>query len=182
MLNENYILKQIKKKDLEAFNLLFYEFNRPLTLFAQQYVFDIQAGEDIVQENFMHFWENANRIEIRTSLKSYFYQSVRNRCLNYLRDKSIHDKHNLLYIESLIGSDDNEIFSDQSIKESLVKAIDQLPSEMAKIIRLKYLERMKIAEVSSMLNISNNTIKTQLSRGKEKLKKLMNEMANFNII
>jgi RNA polymerase sigma-70 factor (ECF subfamily) len=181
ILDEQYILKQIRNRDIGAFEILFNNFKKPLTLFAQQFVFDLHAGEDIVQEIFIHFWENAHRIEIRTSLKSYFYQSTKNRCYNHLRNKNIYDKHNLLYIESLLASNDNDIFNNEEINESLEKAIEKLPSEMKRIMTLKYLEKKKITEVSNILNISNNTTKTQLMRGKQKLKELIVEMTTFNI-
>lgn len=178
---EKKLLERIKKKDFEAFEQLFKEFNRPLTLFAQQYVFDFQIGEDIVQENFINFWENIHKIEIKTSLKAYFYQSVRNRCCNYLRDLKIYDKHKLQYIESLLATNDPDIFTDSEIHKTLDNAIELLPREMSKIIRLKYLEKMKVIEVSNLLQISENTVKTQLSRGKQKLKVLLNEMMKMNI-
>lgn len=180
-IEDRNIIELIKKRDIDSFEKLFKAFNRPLTLFAQQYVFDVHVGEDIVQENFVYFWENIHKIEIRTSLKAYFYQSIKNRCYNYLRNQNIYDKHKIRYVESLLASNDPDVFTDPEIHNVLNNAISLLPPEMGKIIRLKYIEKKKILEVSGILQVSNNTVKTQLARGKQKLKELLSEMINLNI-
>ncbi|MBN1927552.1 MAG: sigma-70 family RNA polymerase sigma factor [Prolixibacteraceae bacterium] len=180
-IKERILFNRLKKGDIVAFEELFKEFNRPLTFFAQQYVFDLQSGEDIVQENFIHFWENIHKIEIKTSLKAYFYQSVRNRCYNYLRDLNIYDKHKLHYVEALLASHDPDIFTHHELNNALEKAISLLPGKMSQIIRLKYIEEKKIMEVSNLLNITDNTVKTQLNRGKVRLKELIIKMVNVNI-
>ncbi len=174
MLAEDKILfNEIKNRNLKVYEALFSNYYPPLVRFAEGYIFDKQECEDIVQNLFIYFWENAEKINLDLSIKSYFFQSVKNRCLNHLRDLQIHDRHNLLYLEALINQDNYEELQDPEIIVKINAAIAQLPEHMAAIIKLKYLEGKKLTEIAQINQISENTVKTQLQRAKEKLRKIL---------
>lgn len=60
------------------------------------------------------------------------------------------------------------------LEEELLMAISNLPVQAREIIVLKYFKGQKIAEIAETLNLSENTVKTQLKRGKSKLRNEMN--------
>ena len=70
--------------DRPAFERLFREHYRPLCAFAMQYVKDGDRAQDLVQDLFIRLWEERERLNIATSIKSYLFTAVRNRCLNAL--------------------------------------------------------------------------------------------------
>ncbi len=178
---ERLKLRKIKPGEYGEYEKIFKANYRALTLFAQRYVFDLQIGEDIVQDVFVQYWENLNRTEIKSSLKAYLYQSVKNRCLNYLRNRNVYDKHKILFLEACLSSRDPEVFTDPELSEAIEKALGQLPPEMAKVMRLRYLDEKKLMEVAQMLCISKNTVKTQLLRGKSRLRELIPDLSNLNV-
>jgi RNA polymerase sigma-70 factor (ECF subfamily) len=51
---------------------------------------------------------------------------------------------------------------------------------MASLFRLKYLEGKKYREIATEKNISENTVKTQVQRAKEKLRNLLLESTSLN--
>jgi len=114
-----------------------------------------------------------HRIEIQLSLKSYFYQSVKNRCLNHLRDIHVQDKHKILYLEALLNEDDSPGWVDLEITKKVQEAIAQLPPQMGELFKQKYLFGRKLHDIAEINNISENTVKTQLKRAKEKMRKLL---------
>lgn len=172
---DKILLNEIKNRNLKVYESLFSNYYPQLVKFAEGYLFDKQACEDIVQNLFIHFWENAATIHLDLSIKAYFFQSVKNRCLNYVRDLQIRDRHNLLYIEALLNQDTYGEFADPEIIQKINLAIQQLPDQMAEIFRLKYMEDKKIKEIASTNQISENTVKTQLLRAKDKLRKILIE-------
>jgi RNA polymerase sigma-70 factor (family 1) len=183
MLVEDKILfNEIKNRNLKVYEALFSNYYPQLVRFAEGYIFDKQECEDIVQTLFIYFWENAQKLNLEVSIKSYFYQSVKNRCLNYLRDLQIHDRHNLLYIEALINQEKYEDLLDPEITLKINEAIAQLPVHMAEIIRLKYVEGKKLSEIAQINQISENTVKTQLQRAKEKLRKILVDTTSIKFI
>jgi len=172
---DKILFNEIKNRNLKVYEALFGNYYIQLVRFAEGYIFDKQACEDIVQDLFINFWENAERINLDLSVKAYFFQSVKNRCFNYLRDIQIHDRHNLLYLGALLNQQSDEELQDPEIILQISAAIAQLPDQMAEIVKLKYLKGKKLKEIAKIRQISENTVKTQLQRSKEKLRKILIE-------
>jgi len=170
-IEDRILVNEIKQKNRKVFEALFYEYYPGLIRFAENYVFDVAVCEDIVQNLFLYFWEHAHETEIRLSLKAYFYQAVRNRCLNFLRDLKVEDKHKILYIEARFDTEDPDFYRDPDLNRELEKAIDDLPEQMRELFLLKYRDGKRISEIAELRGISENTVKTQLLRAKEKLRK-----------
>lgn len=173
LIEDKILFNEIRNRNLKVYEALFKSYYAQLLRFAEGHIFDRQACEDIVQTIFINFWENSESIHFEKSVKSYLFQSVKNRCINYLRDLKIHDKHNLLYLEALLNQDEAVEIHDPEIFIQINKAMDQLPEQMGIIFKLKYLEGKKLQEIAQMNQISENTVKTQLLRAKDKLRKLL---------
>jgi RNA polymerase sigma-70 factor (ECF subfamily) len=172
-IEDKILLHEIKNRNRKVFEALFYEYYPHLIRYAEGFLFDKHACEDIVQNLFIHFWENSHRVDIQLSLKSYFYQSVRNRCLNYLRDIHVHDKHKILYLEAMLNEEDSHGWVDLEVLEKVKTAIAQLPPQMGELFKQKYLFGRKYHEIAEINHISENTVKTQLKRAKEKMRKIL---------
>jgi len=170
---EKVLINEIKNRNYKVYEALFYDYYPSLIRFAEGYVFNRQVGEDIVQSTFIYIWENANKIEIQTSLKAYFYTTIKNKCLNHLRSLRIQDKHNILYLEATLNSNDTSKIEDPEILKKINDAINELPEKMADIFKLKYVQGKKNKEVAEILKVSENTVKTQLQRAKAKLRTLL---------
>ncbi len=170
---DKILLDEIRNRNRKVFEALFYEYYPHLIRYAEGFLFDKQVCEDIIQNLFIYFWENTDRIDIQLSLKSYFYQSVKNRCMNHLRDIHIQDKHKILYMEALLNEDDSQGWVDLEIIKKVQDAIAQLPPQMGELFKQKYLFGRKYQEIARINNISENTVKTQLKRAKEKMRKML---------
>lgn len=59
------------------------------------------------------------------------------------------------------------------ISKQLANSIMQLPLKYREIILLFYYEELSIQEISELINMNENTVKTRLNRGREKLKPLL---------
>ncbi len=81
----NLIIEEIQKGNRKVFQNFFNKNYKQFVSFGNNYLFDQQASEDIVQDLFIYVWENANTINITSSLNSYMHTSIKNRCLNYLK-------------------------------------------------------------------------------------------------
>lgn len=171
---EIVIIRQIQQRNQKVFEAIFYDYYPSLMRFAESMIFDLQVCEDIVQDLFLHIWENSQSITITTSLKSYLFQSVKNKCFNHLRNIKIHDKHNLIYLESHLNLEDIDDIEDSSI-EILSEAIEAMPNQMALVLKMKYMDNKKYQEIAESINISENTVKTHLKRAREKLKRVLLE-------
>ncbi|MCF6241382.1 MAG: RNA polymerase sigma-70 factor [Bacteroidales bacterium] len=172
------IFKEIRKGNQKVFKAFFDRNYKRFVIYANSYLFDQQESEDIVQEVFVYIWENANQLNITASLNGYVLAMVRNRCLNYLRSIKITDNSNFikfdvlnLVSENIIDSTDDE--DRKIIYHQILKIIDTLPERMQQTVRLKFIYGYKYAEIAEELNISVNTVKTQLKRAKLKIIELL---------
>ena len=176
---DKILFNEIKNRNYKVFEALFREYYPPLVRFARSFIFDQTASEDLVQSFFVCLWENAPSIQIQHSFKQYCYQSVRNRCMNQLRDLRIEDKRHLLYIEAVLQEEDSDEWIDPNILLKIKESINNLPTQMALIFKLKYLEGKKNREISELINVSENTVKTQLSRARNKLRNKLMKTVNL---
>ena len=169
----NLILKEIRNKNEKVFKNFFDKHYAKLVSYANKYLFDKDSSEDIVQEVFIYIWENAENLNIKSSLKGYMYSMVRNKCLNFLKSIKITDSFELL--EFNINLITEHVFNSNSEDEKkivyhqILKIIDTLPEKMQQVVRLKFLHNYKYSEIATELNISINTVKTQLKRAKFKI-------------
>ncbi|QDH81219.1 RNA polymerase sigma-70 factor [Echinicola soli] len=178
-IEDKLLIREIQKRNKEVFEVLFHDYYPGLVKFAEGFVFEPEVCQDIVQNIFIHIWEQAEYLTITVSLKSYLYKAVRNRCLNHIRNLNIQDKHHLLYIEASLN-DSQAGWEDTEITQKIESAIDELPPKMAEIFKLKYLEEKTLRDIAAQLDISENTIKTQLLRAKGKLRKALVRTLDLN--
>jgi len=122
----------------------------------------------------------SSNLSAKLSLKAYFFQSVKNRCLNRLRDLQIGDRFHIIYLETLLNQLNCEDFQDSEIINQINSAIAQLPDRMAEIFKLKYLKGKGIEEIALINSVSKNTVKTQLLRAKNKMRKILTETTSLH--
>ena len=87
-------MKYLERGEREAFQQLFETYHKALCFFAARIVRDHSEAEDIVQDVFLSFWkmDRGGFPNVKT-IKTFLYNSVQHRCLNYLRDLEIRDRN-----------------------------------------------------------------------------------------
>lgn len=136
---------------------------------AYYYTKDVQVSEDIVQDTFVKFY-HSTRYEEQGKLKAYLSKMTSNRCKDYLKSWSYRKiiVQKKLFHNSHYTHKDVFIHADET--NMLDEAILSLPLKQREAIVYFYLENMSIIEIAKLLNVSENTTKSRLRRGKELLK------------
>lgn len=164
--------------DKQAYASLFYEFYAPLVLYARKYVTDPDAAEDIVQEFFCRLWEERENLTRIKAFKAYLYTSVRNRSLNYLRDK-----HSVSIEDYKFSSGDDFLndMMEEEIYSRLYQAVSHLPEKCRQVFMLK-LEGKSNQEIADVLQVTEETVRSQLRRGRELLHKNLTDLLVLAIV
>lgn len=169
----NIVIKELRNQNKSVYKNVFNHFYKGLVLYANNFLYDQQASEDVVQEVFISLWENAKNIEIKSSLKAYLYAMVRNKCLNYLKSVKITDDLNVIDLNSMLVLDEDlDLISEEEktiLYNHILKIIDTFPESMQQVFKLKFIQNYKYEEIADELGISVNTVKTQLKRAKMKI-------------
>lgn len=154
----------------QSFREVFGAFYVPLVHYANTFVHNSDDAEDIVQEVFVAVWERTDAMISENSLKSYLYRSVKNRCLNFLRDSSVKKRKLDEFQEETeaLGLDIHHEIIREEVYQQLLATFDTLPPQCKKIYQLS-LSGMKASEIAAELNLSVETVKTQKKRAKSLL-------------
>ena len=154
--------KNLTLENVSSFEEFFKKNYQLSCLVALRYVKSEQIAKDIVQDTFITLWQKRHDLIIQTSLKSYLLSMVKNRSLNYLRDEKQMDEISESGLSSDLIDDPNDNFSQEELAVYIAKAIDELPTQCKKVFQLAYHERLTYSEIALTMNLSKNTIKTQM--------------------
>ena len=80
----------VRQDNYPAFEKLFQKYYDPLCRYAQGLLADGSLAEDVVQDMFIHFWENRIKLQVKDSLRAYFYTCIRHRALKNLQKQVAH--------------------------------------------------------------------------------------------
>ena len=168
-IEEEYIIAEIKKGNSLIFKDVYRIYYSPLCRFAHKYFDKKEEAEDIVQETMVKMWEQRNKLEIN-NLKTYLFSAVKNGCLNRLKHLIVVQKHNettAIEIKLIELESDNEFFDEETkiLERKVFEAIEDLPEQCGKIVKLKYIDGMKSKDIAVMTNLSPRTVETHLYKG-----------------
>jgi RNA polymerase sigma-70 factor, ECF subfamily len=167
---KSMILEFNKKRQLER---IINEHQQLLFSFAFFRVGSYEIAQDIVQDVFMKFYENSHHLSAANNVKAYLLKTVSNACIDYVRK---YGKIQFVAIEHL----ENEL-TDENERRCLSEflriddILSNLPHEQAEILRLKFVDSLNFVEISELLDINVNTVKSRYKYAIEKLR-------NFDLI
>jgi RNA polymerase sigma-70 factor (family 1) len=172
-LTDQTLIDQIKNGDESAFEGLCREYFKVLSVFAKKFLNDLDLAQDIVQEVFVKFYEQREKLEVHTSLKALLYQSVRNRCLDHIRSQQTRSAHHeqILYQNAGSDIDSTDLIEQAELEEKIYAAIADLPEQCQLIFKMSRLDGMKNQEIADALNLSKRTVETQISNALKRLRK-----------
>jgi RNA polymerase sigma-70 factor, ECF subfamily len=161
------IYERIQHGDISAFEKVFREYYAPLTLFANSMVKDKDVAEEIVQDFFYNYWKNRDQITIQTSMKSYFFQSIKNKSLKYLRHESVKSKYATGELENLQAKNhvyQPNVYELKELETKIATVLEKLPANCSKIFKMSRFEGMKYREIAEKLSISVKTVEANMSK------------------
>ncbi|WP_301109347.1 sigma-70 family RNA polymerase sigma factor [Sporosarcina sp.] len=148
------------------------EYGGRLTNLAYSYLKDWGKAQEVVQDVFFTCYSQYAKIEEIQSLEAWTYRITINRCKDVLKSswiKRVTVNNNLFaFLKSTTVSPEAAVIA-RDENTMLVKKVLELPVKYREVIHLFYYEELSVAEISALLKININTIKTRLKRGRELL-------------
>ncbi len=161
----DFQIEKIRNKDVDAFEILFKTFYKPLLQFAYRYLNDVDMCKDVVQEVFYKIWENSKNLDSAKNIKSYLFTAVRNQCLKKIQKLNIEREYASSYV---ILHDDIRHIEDhihaKELEKQINDVIDKLPEKGKMIFCLSRFDKLTYAEIAKVLDISVKTVETHMSR------------------
>jgi len=159
----------IKNGDKTALKQLHDTYFHQMCLYAHKTVNDPGLIEELVSDCFIKIWENRKKIEIRVSVKHYIFLMLRNSIADLHRKKQTLQET----LNEIPDLPDENYFDEQQQYALLYNALEKLPAQRKKILMLAIFESMSYNQIAETLDISRNTVKTQIARAYRFLKETL---------
>ena len=169
------ILAFMRKDKTIGIQHLFDRYYRPLVLFADEFLKDSSAAEDLVQDFFVKLWEDDYLLKVAEgALGSYLYSAVRNRAISFLQKKDVlRDSQELGVIDIFVDVVED---IDEERMDIVMKELELLPERTRQVVERVMLRGLKYKEAAEELKISINTVKFALKEGTKRLRERLASM------
>ncbi len=155
----------IKNKVRKEYFLLVVKENAAIFYrYAYSVLLSKQDAEDAVSETILKAFEHLNDLKHIHKMKSWMFQILANTCKTSLSKRKT------------ISNDRYENAQDTQNREEymdLYSCICSMEPKFREVVILYYFDELKTREIAKILNISEGTVKSRLSRAREKLKKYL---------
>lgn len=159
--------------DISSFKYFFDKYYGDLCNFVNVYLHDRVLSEEIVQDIFVYFWENKEKLQINSSVKSFLFSASKFKSLNLLRDTKNRER-----IATTISKNELQIAPElddswidtEEFKKILNAAVEQLAPKCREIFLLSKQEGLSNKEIAERLGISVKTVENQITIALKKLR------------
>lgn len=159
------------------FETVFKEYFNPLVNFVNKYLNNFENSREVVQMTFVKLWSNRTNLEVRSSVKSYLYQTTKNTMIDFIRKNK-----NILNAAELENSIVTELIDEQNenldpyiLRQAIDKCLRNLKPKAKEIFELHKYEGLTYEEIADFLNISKRSVEDNISKI---LKYLKEELKN----
>lgn len=153
-----------KEGDHKAYSELYDRYSGVLYAHVLRRLNDREEAKDIVHELFTYLWVNRETIQIYGQFSGYLYTSVRNRVIKVIAHKTVVSRYvdveNLRKHKSLPS---DFLIRENQLKRLIEKEVDALPPRMREVFVLSRESYLTHKEIACQLNISELTVKKQMS-------------------
>lgn len=173
-----FLIEELRRRNKVAFDYIFNYYYSALCAFSMQYVNDRSTVEDLVQDLFVSLWMDAPKLLIQSSLKSYLFASVKNRCLDYRKHMKVTEKYStFLFFSSESTHDSTDHYLTESeLRQAIQKSLEKLSPRCREIFELSRINGLSNKDISEKLGLSKRTVELQISNA---LKILRKELTDY---
>lgn len=172
---EQSTLKAIRSGNTAEFEKLFRQFYEELCSYLKFFIKDNDDIEELVQETFLHIWEQRQNFYPKGSIKSYLYKAVKNKAVNYRKHLFVRmhtaERISLLFHYRHDGVE--KTFDNAELLKVLYDTIEKLPARCREVFVLLKLNEFSYKETAEIMHISTKTVEVQLSIAVKKLRSLL---------
>ncbi len=162
------LIKRAQKGDKEAFTEIILSIRNELYKVAKTRIINENDIDDIIQETMIEAYKSIKQLRDLKKLKMWVIKILINKCNKFYKRKSKKDiSLEETNINSIIARNNNEDVENDMNFYSLIK---NLKYDERIVILLYYMEGYSVEEISEIIKMNKNTVKTNLYRARQKIK------------
>lgn len=175
-LSDYQLIESIRDRDEKAFKTLVDRYKQKAMRLAWRYTKDMDSAEDIVQEAFIQVWRSAHSFEGQSNFNTWFYRIIVNKSLNEIKKNKRYIFSELKEDTAIIRMENTPMEKENTLQSAIQNAMQHLSKMQRIIFSFRHLDGLSTSEVSSVLNISEGSVKQHLFRAIKKLNKTLTEI------
>lgn len=188
---EKLLLQKAIAGDIQSFEILIQKYQRKAYNIAYRYMGNEQDAKDALQDALIKIYKSLKNFREDSSFYTWVYTIVTNTCKDALKKRNKMDKVSSLtsYLDKENGEildikDEayipEKILESREYQQQLLSALDKLTIEHKEAIMLRDIQGFSYDEISEILECTVGTVKSRISRGRQKLREIIITMMEQN--
>ncbi len=172
--NDREVIEACQRGDYDAFRLLFETYKDRVYSIALRYSGDEAAAMDIAQETFLKLLSSIQSFRGDSSLETWLYRIVVNRCLDHQRSS----RKLMPFIQDFLDAGENQLkkLLRAEVENDVQGIVGKLPADQRIVIVLRYTEGLSYEEIAAILNCSKGTVASRLNRAHSVLERRLSHL------
>jgi RNA polymerase sigma-70 factor (ECF subfamily) len=189
MTDEKKLVRLAAQGSQEAFGQLVSTYEKQVYNLALRMVGNREDAADLTQEAFLRVWRGLDNYKADAAFSTWLYRLTSNVCIDFLRRekrrKTVsltfldedHDEAVELSIPDPAAGPEQLAIETES-RETMAAAMDALDVEFRQILTMRVINGLSYDEIADALELKPGTVKSRLSRAREKLRKQVLKTGN----
>jgi RNA polymerase sigma-70 factor, ECF subfamily len=180
IVSDNELVRRLSKGDQLAFKDLYLKFHARIYNFCFKLLASSEEAKDIVQHVFITLWDQRETLDAEKSIEKYIYTIARYSAYQNLR-KRVYQHAAIVYLINNEPQLKEVTFDDvlyDELKGFFEEVIESLPARRKEIFKLNRNEGLTYKDIALRLNISENTVDTQMRHSLQFIKKAYDKYYN----
>lgn len=177
MVSEKQIIDDCLKGKRKAFHQLYMRYCKVMLGVCMRYARNTSEAEDILQDGFLKVFQNLQTFGFKGSFEGWIKRIMINTALNHNRNNLKHYFHSDVDEIEEYTVMDSEIVIDKHEfplnADEMMRMVQALPSGYRTVFNLYVFEGYSHKEIAVLLEISENTSKSQLSKARKYLRNII---------
>lgn len=186
-MDDKHIVAQARRGDLSAFEELVTRYEKRVYAIALRSSGSPEDAADITQEVFLKAWRSMESFRGDSGFSTWLFRITMNLCVDHARHRQTQPQTQPL----VQGEEDDERpipdtaptpeehLENSELGRELAAALDEVSDEHRRIVLLRDVSGMSYTEIAEVLEISEGTVKSRLSRARIALRKILLKRGNL---
>jgi RNA polymerase sigma-70 factor (ECF subfamily) len=164
------VIERVLAGEIQLFSELVNRHQAALYRHAVGMVLDHDVAADMVQDAFVRAYTNLRQCRDRERFRAWLFQTLRNRCLDYLKEarrKNVRLDDAGPFLDPAEGPAD--IVERKRLRSQLMDALAQLPEAQREAFVMHYVEEVPYETMAELLDAKVSALKMRVMRAREAL-------------
>ncbi len=168
--SDEALVRRVLDGEVEVFAAIVERYHGVILAASMQMIGDAELAEDCAQEAFIEGFRSLNNLRDPSSLRSWLFGILRNRCRKALSRRRLRTMP--LEDETDIPAEPREA-PEGPDRERLLELLGELPDSYREVLAARYLADMEYEEIAEALGTSVNNVRVRCCRARERLRSIL---------